>query len=248
MAAHLVVFDAMNLIRRIYAVHENQGDAIERVQSQTERMMFTILNQLSATHTVAVFDGDTPGWRHQLWPQYKVSRSPLPEQLSSNLALIQDTWWAAGIDSVLPDNDEADDVIATLAVKSEAHGVAVTIVSTDQGFCQILSDNVHQYDGFNKKFLSRDNYLQKFGINTQCWTQYKALTGESGSDIPGISGFGPKTAKDFVNSQFDESTLAPAKLKSWQEEKENFQLFEQLMTLECHRLLDFKLSALRRKE
>lgn len=243
--AHLVLFDAMNLIRRHYAVHQGQADAIERLKQQTCRQMLEILSQQQASHAVAVFDGDEPGWRHQFWPPYKSSRNPLPEELAAQLEAIQDEWLMIGVDSVVPKDDEADDVIATLAHKASQHQVAVTIVSTDQGFYQLLNEKISQYDAFGRQFLTQEHYLNKFAIQAAQWPTYKALIGDSSSDIPGITGFGPKTAKEFIYHQLDEQILPPAKLKAWQQQKEEFELFRTLMTLECERLLDFKLSDLR---
>lgn len=243
---HLVIFDAMNLIRRHYAVHQGQADAILRLQQQTSKQMLDLLDQLKATHVVTVFDGEEPGWRHQLWPAYKSSRSPLPEELAQQLATIQAHWAdELGIDSVLPSDDEADDLVATLATKASHHGASVTIISTDQGFYQCLSAQVAQYDVFGRQFLTPEHYLKKFSISAEMWPSYKALVGDSSSDIPGLAGFGPKTAKEFISHQFSEQALAPAKLVTWQQHQEEFLLFRKLMTLDCDRLLGFKLSDLR---
>lgn len=241
----LVLVDAMNLLRRIYAAIEHTHDAIERLQSQSLNQIQRCLTRHQATHAVAVFDGLQPGWRQQLWPSYKASRKPLPEELANGLDAVQESWWQAGLDSVLPQSDEADDVIATLAIKAAQHQVQVVIISTDQGFYQLLNDHISQYDCFSKQWLTPDHYQQKFGISQAQWPHYKALTGESSSDIPGISGFGPATAKAFINHQCDATSLAPAKLKSWQQEQHLVAIFQQLMTLNCQCELGFKLSDLR---
>ena len=242
---HLVIFDAMNMVRRIYAVHQGQRDASERLFQQSGKLMLDILHRQDASHAVAIFDGDEPGWRHELWPVYKVSRSPLPTELASQLDALQEHWLSLGIDSVLPIDDEADDVIATLACKCEQHGVKVTIVSTDQGFYPLLCPEIHQYDAFAKQDLTPLHYQDKFGISGQQWPVYKALIGDSSSDIPGLSGFGAKTAQAFIQANMNALTLPPAKRKIWLEQQEQFALFKQLMTLECQCELGFKLSDIR---
>ncbi|MBW8191848.1 flap endonuclease Xni [Neiella marina] len=241
----LVLIDAMNLLRRTYAAIEHTDDAIERLKIQSLKQLHRLLQQQHASHAVAVFDGLQPGWRHQLWPSYKASRKPLPATLADGLDEVQEYWLQAGIDSVLPQSDEADDVIATLAVKATKHQVMVHIVSTDQGFYQLLNEHIHQYDCFAKQWLTPEHYQQKFGIHQQQWPKYKALTGESSSDIPGISGFGPATAKAFILNDDDPTTLAPAKQKSWQQEQHLVAIFQQLVTLNTECELGFKLSDLR---
>ncbi|MBD1389726.1 flap endonuclease Xni [Neiella sp. HB171785] len=245
MAPNLVIFDAMNVLRRIYAAIEHTHDSIERLQQQSWHKMAQCLDAYQASHAVAVFDGEQPGWRHQLWPAYKAGRKPLPAELAQGLDSIQQYWWQQGVDSVLPSHDEADDVIATLTVKAAEHGVNVIIISTDQGFCQLLGPSIQQYDCFTRQPLTIAHYQQKFSISPQQWPQYKALTGESSSDIPGISGFGPATARAFIEQNYDVSTLPPAKQQSWQQEHELVAIFQQLMTLNTERELGFKLSDLR---
>ena len=126
---HLVIFDAMNMVRRSYAVHQGQRDASERLFQQSGKLMLDILHRQDASHAVAIFDGDEPGWRHELWPVYKVSRSPLPTELASQLDALQEHWLSLGIDSVLPIDDEADDVETVFLIsKPEFSHISSTIV------------------------------------------------------------------------------------------------------------------------
>ena len=245
---HLVIFDAMNLLRRTHAAVAGSSDLKERLQHQSLRTILRTLEQLNATHSVAIFDGDQPGWRYQIWPRYKSNRNPLPEELADLLEPLQEIWWQQGIDSVLPENDEADDVIATLACKSAARKIKVTIVSTDQGFFQLLNPNIHQYNCFDQAYYAIDKYEQKFGVRQEDYIIYKAMIGESSSDIPGLKGFGPTTAKDLINHQLDESRLPPAKLKVWQQQQNLLATFKKLVTLDTDRSLNFKLSDIRWKK
>ena len=66
--AHLLILDALNLIRRIYSVQTKQypDDAAARLiatDMTMQRAVSTILQESSPTHVIAVFDSDAPGWR-----------------------------------------------------------------------------------------------------------------------------------------------------------------------------------------
>ncbi|MEZ9549129.1 flap endonuclease Xni, partial [Vibrio crassostreae] len=116
MSIHLVIIDALNLIRRVHSVQPDPTD-IARTITTTTRTLNKILNESKPTHIIAVFDHHLQdrGWRADVLPSYKQNRKPMPEPLMKGLDAIQQAWWELGIDSLLSDGDEADDLVATLA-------------------------------------------------------------------------------------------------------------------------------------
>ncbi|MCV5889193.1 flap endonuclease Xni, partial [Escherichia coli] len=76
------------------------------------------------------------------------------------LDAIQQAWWEQGIDSLLSEGDEADDLVATLATKVASHGEKVTIVSTDKGYCQLLSPTLQIRDYFQHRWLD-EPFIEK---------------------------------------------------------------------------------------
>lgn len=239
----LLIFDAMNLVRRVYAVHSDTSDALQTTAHQTTQIISKCLRQSTATHAVAVFDGLQPSWRKQLFPLYKANRKPLPDELANGLEQIQTQWLSLGVDSVIPDDDEADDVIATLATKAANAQVKVTIVSTDQGYYQILSPNIAQWDPFKKQWLDIIYYQNKFSVMQHDWAHYRALTGESGSNIPGISGIGPKTAITYLEKGIDGLKDKPR--KALQAAEKRLEFYRKLVRLRTDRELEFNLNMLR---
>lgn len=133
MPLHLVIIDALNLIRRVHSAQPDPSD-IARTIMTTGRTLQRIINESHPTHIIAVFDHHLQdrGWRAEILPDYKANRKPMPEPLMAGLDSIQQAWWELGIDSLLSEGDEADDLVATLAVKVVSHGEKVTIISTDK--------------------------------------------------------------------------------------------------------------------
>ena len=207
---HLVIIDALNLIRRVHSAQPDPTDIIRTIET-TKRTLTHILTESQPTHIIAVFDHQLQerGWRAELLPAYKQNRKPMPEPLLNGLDDIQEAWWQMGIDSLLSDGDEADDLVATLAVKVSGHGAKVTIVSTDKGYCQLLAPTLQIRDYFQHRWLDAPFIQEEFGVNPNQLTDYWGLTGISSSQVPGIPGIGPKAAKEILN-QFEDIEQASA--------------------------------------
>ncbi|MDD0442738.1 flap endonuclease Xni, partial [Shigella sonnei] len=92
-------------------------------------------------HAVAVFDDEnrSSGWRHQRLPDYKADRPPMPEELHDEMPALRAAFEQRGVPCWSASGNEADDLAATLAVKVTQAGHQATIVSTDKGYCQLLS-------------------------------------------------------------------------------------------------------------
>ncbi|MCG3461700.1 flap endonuclease Xni [Xenorhabdus bovienii] len=187
---HLLIVDALNLIRRIHAV---QGSPCVPA---CEHALKQLITHSSPTHAVAVFDEDDRGhsWRHQLLPDYKAGRSAMPDDLQQEMPLIKQAFNALGVACWHAEGHEADDLAATLATKVTSTGHRVTIVSTDKGYCQLLSPNIQIRDYFQKRWLDLPFVEREFGVSPAQLPDYWGLAGVSSSKIPGVQGIGPKTA------------------------------------------------------
>lgn len=216
MSAHLILIDALNLIRRIYAVqerpftqikqHENdelspstQKQVLFNTQNTSVNALIKIINQLAPTHALAVFDSQQPCWRYELFEGYKKGRKKMPAHLADKLTDIQDAFMEQGVDSLTSEEDEADDLIATLAVKMALHGQKVTIISTDKGFLPLLGPNIHLYDYFNRRYLDEEHVQNKFSVKSSQLIDFWTLTGDNTNKIEGVSGIGQVNAAKLLN-------------------------------------------------
>lgn len=204
MSLHLVIIDALNLIRRVHSAQPDAAD-IDRTITTTSRTLQRIIAEAQPTHIIAVFDHHLQdrGWRGELLPEYKSGRKPMPEALQQGLEKIQEAWWQMGIDSLLSDGDEADDLVATLATKVASHGEKATIISTDKGYCQLLSATLQIRDYFQQRWLDAPFVAKEFGVRPEQLANYWGLTGISSSQVPGVPGIGPKAAREIL-TQFND--------------------------------------------
>lgn len=268
MAAHLILIDALNLIRRVYAVQERpfiqikQQDSDELSASTLKQVLFNtqktcvnaltkIIGQHEPTHALAVFDSQQPCWRYQLYEGYKKGRKQMPDHLANKLIDIQDAFMEQGVDSLTSDEDEADDLIATLAVKMALHGQKVTIISTDKGFLQLLSPNIHIYDYFNRRYMDEEHVQNKFNVKYSQLIDFWTLTGDNTNKIEGVSGIGQVNAAKLLNQYGSlKAILSATDLKSSLIEKltkslEQMDLARKLLTLKQDIPLGFNLKDIR---
>lgn len=263
MSVHLVLIDALNLIRRIYAVQERpfllnnelaektKDQVLINTQKSCAQALAKIIAQLNPTHALAVFDSQQPCWRYQLYPDYKKGRKKMPEHLEAKLTDIQDEFLLQHIDSLVSDQDEADDLIATLAVKVALKGQKTTIVSTDKGYLSLLNQNIHVYDHFNRRYLDQIYVQEKFSVKPEQLVDLWTLTGDNTNKIPGVPGIGQITAAQLLNQYGSTQGLLSANdLKSTIAKKisahaEQMKLSRELLTLKQNIPLGFNLKDIR---
>lgn len=193
-AVHLLIVDALNLIRRIHAV---QGSpCVETCQHAIDQLIM----HSQPTHAVAVFDDEnrSSGWRHQRLPDYKAGRPPMPEELHDEMPALRAAFEQRGVPCWSTSDNEADDLAATLAVKVTQAGHQATIVSTDKGYCQLLSPTLRIRDYFQKRWLDAPFIDKEFGVQPQQLPDYWGLAGISSSKVPGVAGIGPKSATQLL--------------------------------------------------
>ncbi|WP_341503462.1 flap endonuclease Xni [Gallaecimonas sp. GXIMD4217] len=244
---HLVLFDALNVLRRLHAA--NAGAVMDGARQAVQRC----LKGLQASHGLAVFDGQQPSWRYRLYPAYKEGRPPMPADLAERLPAIQDAWLEQGIDSLLPAQDEADDVLASLAIAARCHGVNVTIISTDKGFGQLLPAGVAQFDAFGRRYLDGQHWQHKLGVSPVQLVDYWALVGDSTNKVPGVPGIGPKGATQLLaaHGSLDAMLASDPADKALQKVKDHSdaaELARTLLSLKVDLKLDLQLNQMRIKE
>jgi protein Xni len=248
MAIHLLIIDALNLIRRIHAVQSSP------CLITCQNAIGQLIQHTQPTHAVAVFDEDdrADSWRHQCLPDYKAGRTPMPENLFTEMPDLKAGFEAQGIACWHSAGNEADDLAATLAAKVSSGGHQVTIVSTDKGYCQLLAPNVQIRDYFQKRWLDMPFVQETFGVLPQQLTDYWGLAGISSSKIPGVPGIGPKTAVTLLTQTgsldelYDNLEGVPEKWrKKLEEHREQAYICKRVSTLQTDVALDGNLQQLR---
>ena len=253
MRPHLLLIDALNLIRRIHAavLAPDQNNQVDGAVSSTVSSLTRALHDSNPTHALLVFDGNPPTWRHELYPQYKSQRKPMPETLQKRLGDFNQAVLQQGIKTFRRSGLEADDVIASIASKALHAGVEVTILSTDRVFQQLLTRReIRLRDHFQKQDHNQETVIQQMDLQPGQLVDYLAIAGNH--DIPGVSGVGNKGATRLLKEHGTLQTImsleeATGPALKVQNQKDEALLSRKLATLATELELGVRLKDLRYK-
>lgn len=97
------------------------------------------------------------------------------------------------------DGVEADDIAAHLVRYMDEYGFKnIWLISTDRDWDLLIQDNVSRFSYTTRKEITLTNWFEHYNIKPEHYIDYKCLIGDSGDNIPGISGIGPKRARDLI--------------------------------------------------
>ena len=126
--------------------------------------------------------------------------STTSELLAQQLPAIRDVLAAMRIPVLELDQEEADDLIATLATQAAADGCRVLIATNDKDLAQIVSRQILllRPDGKQTILMDPAKVQERYGVRPDQMVELLSLTGDAVDGIPGIPGIGPKTAVDLL--------------------------------------------------
>ncbi|MDQ7743979.1 DNA polymerase I [Hydrogenophaga pseudoflava] len=157
-------------------------------------MMQKLLNDYPSTYAACVFDAKGPTFRDALYPEYKAQRSPMPDDLRSQIAPIHEVVRLSGWPVLDVPGVEADDVIGTLAVAAAHQGIEVLISSGDKDLAQLVNEHITIVDTMSGKVRDLAGVEAEFGVPARLMLDYQMLVGDAIDNVPGVNKVGPKTA------------------------------------------------------
>ena len=167
-------------------------------------ILFRTIEEEKPQYLTVAFDLKAPTFRHKMFEAYKGTRKPMPEELREQVPLIKEVLTAMGVNIVTKEGYEADDILGTLAKKSEAEGMDATILSGDRDLLQLATDKImiRLPKTVRGKTTIEDYHAQqvieKYQVTPPQIIELKALMGDSADNIPGIPGVGEKTATKII--------------------------------------------------
>jgi DNA polymerase-1 len=161
------------------------------------RLVLQLLEKHKPTHIACVFDTPEPTFRHVIYPDYKANRAEMPEDLRPQIPMIRQLVEALSIPIVELHGYEADDVLATLARESAAHGLPSVIVSPDKDLLQLVDDELH-IQVLNTKegelWHDRAGVKERMGVWPEQVVDFLSLVGDASDNVKGVPGIGEKGA------------------------------------------------------
>ncbi len=197
----LLLLDSNSLINRAFYALPTLQDRSGRYTGALfgfVSMLSKLIKSEKPTHIVAAFDVHQPTFRHLKYDGYKAKRHPMPEELKAQVPAMKELLSAMGIAVVELPGFEADDIIGTLAARSE---MPTVVVSGDKDVLQLVSDKttvLHTKKGITDVIRYTPDTLREEGLTPQGIIELKSLMGDHSDNIPGVPGVGEKTALDLV--------------------------------------------------
>lgn len=166
-------------------------------------MLAQVLDNEKPGHLAVAFDMAGGTFRNEMLPQYKGTRDAAPEDLLSQLPVIQKLLKALGVKYLEKKGYEGDDIIGTMATMGKNAGYKTLVLSGDRDAFQLIDDDVTVlYPGHHfkdLKHMTSETIVEKYHVTPQQYPDLAAMRGETADNIPGVPGVGDGYAAKWIN-------------------------------------------------
>ena len=204
----LMLLDSASLWYRAYfgmpdTLLSPTGEPVNAIRGYLD-MTARLINLYKPNRLVACIEGDwRPSWRVELFPEYKANRLDVegeeeePDTLGPQIPILLDLLEAFGIPLVGVDDYEADDVMASFAVREKG---PIKIVTGDRDLFQLVDDKRKVNVVYLAKGITNHDHVDikwiadKYDIPGERYALFAMIRGDASDGLPGIRGIGEKGA------------------------------------------------------
>lgn len=164
------------------------------------RSVLKLIKDFQPTHLVAVFDGPhNARARTNLYADYKAHRRQMPNDLLYQIMWAQEFCQLIGLPELMVPEVEADDTMGSVAVWAAQQGATAYLCTSDKDMCQLVNDHVLVLNTFKEnQILGAAEVENQFGVRPEQMIDFLAIMGDASDNVPGLTGFGSKTAADLL--------------------------------------------------
>lgn len=162
------------------------------------QMVLNLVRESGASYAAAIFDAPGPSFRDELYTDYKANRPETPEEIRIQIPLCMEFSRLIGLSVFSEVGFEADDVIATFALKWPILEDRIVVYSADKDLMQFVNERVNLYDPMREKWYDRMGVFEKYRVYPEQIGDYLALLGDASDNVPGVPGIGAKTAAKLL--------------------------------------------------
>ncbi|STZ77032.1 DNA polymerase I [Bergeriella denitrificans] len=189
----------------LYRAYHAMGQNLSAPDGTPTGALYGVLNMLRRLHAdyphdycACVFDAKGKNFRHEMFPDYKATRPPMPDDLRPQAEALPELVRLMGWPVLVVPDVEADDVIGTLARQGAEGGLKVWVSTGDKDMAQLVNDKVTLVNTMSGEILDIDGVQNKFGVRPDQIRDYLALMGDKVDNVPGVEKCGPKTAVKWL--------------------------------------------------
>lgn len=205
------------------------------------RSYLRLIKECNPQYIVAVFDAErSKETRLAIYKEYKAHRKPTPAELIQQIQEARRFCELAHIPMLSVTGVEADDTIGSVAVWARTIGMKACIVSGDKDMAQLINDSVFLMNPHKDNLIvDASKAKELYGVVPEQMRDFLAICGDASDNVPGISGFGPKTAiqlleqyKTLENILENAAEIGGKKAQTLLEQKELALISQKLVTID----------------
>jgi len=178
------------------------------------RTVESLAKSYDCGNIVVLADGGST-YRKRLSPDYKANRSDKyaeqTAQEKAEFAQFMGEFKNAftqlkkrGHLTIRQDGLEADDLAAWIVGKKAEFGIGqIWMVSSDRDWDLLIQDGVSRFSTVTRKEITLDNWEDHYDVEPSMYLTQKCLAGDTGDNVPGIAGIGPKRAVSLIQEYGD---------------------------------------------
>ena len=168
------------------------------------KYILELIEKEKPTHLAIAFDPPGGTFRHEMYPEYKGTRSETPQLIIDSLEPLCELCKAMDIPVLMVKGFEADDVIGSMAKRAEKEGFTVYMVTPDKDYGQLISENILQLkpgkSGSDKELIDVAKICEKYNITRpEQVIEILTICGDTSDNVPGVKGVGEVGAGKLVS-------------------------------------------------
>lgn len=199
----IFIIDASGYLYRSYfaikQMTNSKGESTNAIYGFI-RSVQKLIKDFNPTHLVSVFDGPRNAIkRTAIYPDYKAHRQEMPKDLLHQIFWAKDCCRLMGIPELMIPEVEADDTMGSVAVWAEKWEATAYLCTSDKDMCQLVNDHIFVLNTFKDNLIVNAEEVEKqFGVRPDQMIDYLSITGDASDNVPGLPGFGHKTAAELL--------------------------------------------------
>jgi 5'-3' exonuclease len=205
---NLLIVDGLNIaFRWKYSKQlEFKHDYVRTVES--------LAKSYNCGNIVVLADGGST-YRKSIYPEYKANRKDRYaeqteeekkefEQFMGEFSNTFSQLEKRGHLTIKQKGLEADDLAAWIVGKRKEFGIdEIWLISSDKDWDLLISDDVSRFSTVTRKETTVHNWDEHYDFDKEYFLTFKCLAGDTGDNIPGIAGVGPKRAAQLIEQYGD---------------------------------------------
>ena len=214
------------------------------------KYILELIEKEKPSHFAIAFDPPGGTFRHEMFPEYKGTRSETPQLVIDSLEPLCELCRTMGFPVLMVKGFEADDVIGSMAKRAEKEGFITYMVTPDKDYGQLISPSIIQYkpgkSGSENELVDTEAICQKYNITRpEQVIEILTIVGDSSDNVPGVKGVGEVGAGKLVSkygsvaeiyNHIDE--LTPKQREAFENSKDYIELSHSLVTIKTDIPLD----------